>query len=105
MKFSPIASCLISASFGPGSGVGTSSHSMTSGPPFVWMRIAFVMSCLHVTRYSQQDSTRIFQSQQPSFGWQSVATGVVADVRRRNDPVAGDDQRDRITSFGVGDRA
>src|ERR1700744_3023218 len=103
MKLRPIAACLISASPGPGSGVGTSSQTMTSGPPLVWMRIAFVMSCLHATRCSQQGLVRTLQRQQPAFGWQSVATGVAANVRYRNNPVAGDDHGNRVTAIGLSD--
>src|ERR1700761_324545 len=105
IKFSPIASCLISASFGPGSGVGTSSHTMTSGPPFACMRIAFVTSSLHTSQCLQQEPTWILQRQQQAFRRQPIAAGVAADMRRSNHPVAGDDQGNRIAAIGLTNRA
>src|SRR6201999_4099675 len=81
------------------------SQTMTSGPPFVWMRIAFVMSCLHVTRWSEQASVRILQREQPAFGRQSVTTGVAANMRNRNNPMARDDQGNRIAPVGLANRA
>src|SRR5579859_3119458 len=56
MKFTPVASIFTRAWPGPGSGSGTSSSCITSGPPYWCTRIAFIARLLR--RHALCESTR-----------------------------------------------
>src|SRR6185503_17391672 len=63
MKLTPAATRRTSACFGPGTGVGTSSSVIASGPPCWCTRIAFILdsSFLDATSYREGELSRQVQ--------------------------------------------
>src|SRR3954468_22155214 len=99
MSFRPTAVGWPTPSAGPGSGVGTSSHFMTSGPPWEWMRIALVI----VFSERALSGGAGLEMEQELLGVQPAPARVAAEPGRGHDPVARDEHGNRVGAVRLSD--